>query len=504
VFQIPPDWVPIDEDGPSAAPVTAGLGLPAHFAISHRRKGTIKRFGRIPGGLRRAVRPLGDDIELDLLGNPDYKLCWCKLWDDDGYDVISDTEGVPEWPASVVALWAARKSHASRGPSSSPGGAPSTFSSSDLMPTEHYLAKGIKPGQRDDTFTRLALREVRKTGAGEAALATLLEIGEKTEPDEHGDWTERRLRPKIASAVRLIAGEHEAGEGEREELARARQKVIEAFTGENPGHSFSAHFGERSSCSAQNFPDLGELTAKWMCPTLRSPEEFRRKRRDERNDHALSVDWVGHATEHDEYDALMYRAEQGENILRGEISDACWGFLSITHPNGAVLAGIESADRVCFYGDPAFDLGDDDDDERAEVMGPYPGTPDGVNPVAGRQLRELGIQAVWWCWKDNLGKRMSDRQVAQWINKRHDELGLAGHRYLHISTARQNRKILVERGRLVQRLEEERYRKMHAWRTLSAAYEAVEPEGMTPQEAAEFFAALDLSAFTKIPELEPA
>ena len=151
----------LDEDSSAAGELTAPMGLPPHFAIRSRSSGGVKRFGFISGGVRRAIRVVDDKYDLDLIGNPDGRCVWLKLWDDTGYDLISQTDAVPEWPAAVAGL-AGGGGHGGviTGPA---GGArrAEADGADDLPATAMLVAEGIPYGRQDDWLKSIAAREAR-------------------------------------------------------------------------------------------------------------------------------------------------------------------------------------------------------------------------------------------------------------------------------------------------------------------------------------------------------
>jgi P4 family phage/plasmid primase-like protien len=210
LIRVPQHMAVIDEDGPAAAPVVAALGLPDHFAIRSRKSGGIKRFLFMAGGVRRAVRP-DEDIPLDVIGNPDGRCVWLKIWDDDGYDVITQTDAVPEGPESILELLKCPENGSAvrgkaRGASPVPGGA-------DLPATGSLVAEGISYGSQEDQLKSVAAREARTQWLQrhafdeDAITATLAAIARASEQDDSDPWRMDQLRAKAASAIRFITSE---------------------------------------------------------------------------------------------------------------------------------------------------------------------------------------------------------------------------------------------------------------------------------------------------------
>ena len=211
LIRVPRHMGVLDEDGPEAAVLTDSMKLPPHFAIRSRTSGGIKRFGFVAGGVRRAIRIRPD---FDLIGNPDGKCVWVKIWDDTGYDVIGESDAVPEWPESVISLAAPaggrRRRKKRRGRSSAIANG-----SGDLPPTGKLVADGIPVGRQDDWLTRVAAREARAQWEArhvfdeDQITATLARIALASEQDDSDRWTLEQLREKAQSAIRFITNQAE-------------------------------------------------------------------------------------------------------------------------------------------------------------------------------------------------------------------------------------------------------------------------------------------------------
>ena len=241
LFRLPSWMLVLDEDGSEAAPVVAGLSLPPHFAIRSRSSGGVKRILFLPGGVRRSIRPLAAEIPLDVLGNPDSRFIWVKIWDDAGYDVISTSQALPDCPESVLELLTSRgKDTAVSGKHH--GGAASLNGSGDLPSTPQLVADGIPHGCQDDWLTKVALREARIQHLAGRALdedqitGTLIAIARASEQDEDDPWLEAQLRGKARSAISFIRGEVEAEDA----AAAAEPAMVDSPGGTRP---LSRHAG---------------------------------------------------------------------------------------------------------------------------------------------------------------------------------------------------------------------------------------------------------------------
>lgn len=200
LIRVPQHMVVLDEDGPAAAAVTASLQLPPHFAIRSRKSGGIKRFGFLPGGMRRAIKIRPD---LDVLGNPGSKAIWCKIWDDEaGYDIISDSDNIPLYPPSMAGLYQDRTSVRSVRPKGERAKC-ATFLGG-LPSTEELLGEGIPRGVQDDALWKLACRLAGQGKNEEQILLLLLTAVTHSEQDERNPWRPGQLRDKAARAVAFI------------------------------------------------------------------------------------------------------------------------------------------------------------------------------------------------------------------------------------------------------------------------------------------------------------
>ena len=209
LIRVPQHMAVLDEDGPAAAVLTASMNLPPHFAIRSRTTGGIKRFGFIAGGVRRAVR-IRDDF--DLIGNPDSKCVWVKIWDDAGYDIISQSDAVPEWPEPVTSL-AAPAGGRRRGKKRGRQPSASTAGGDELPPTGMLVAGGIPYGRQEDWLFRVADRLAREQWLQrrefdeDQITGTLIAIARASEQDDSDPWTSAQLRDKARSAIEFITRE---------------------------------------------------------------------------------------------------------------------------------------------------------------------------------------------------------------------------------------------------------------------------------------------------------
>jgi hypothetical protein len=176
----------LDGDNEAGIEFIASRDLPPHFAIKSRKTGGEKHFGAVPDGVRRAIRPLGDEIGFDLIGNPDDLSIWLKVWDDCGYDVISDSDATPDltWVVEEIqrrqGILAAQQTIE---------GKPVTVTAGGPVPVDRYLEEGIEYGEQGDELWRVACSMARRGHEPDKIIWALAAIIEKSEVDHCRPWT---------------------------------------------------------------------------------------------------------------------------------------------------------------------------------------------------------------------------------------------------------------------------------------------------------------------------
>ena len=201
--RIPADMLVLDGDTQKGRIAVGAMPLPPRFAIRSLKSGGEKHFFRMQDPPKRMIRALDG---LDLLSNPDSKFCWVKLDSGDGgYEIISETEEVPEFPPEVLAVIMRMKESmaAARPVSVRPGAAgASPADGGELLPTAHYAEHGIPVGQQEDRFYRLADRFAAQGMSEDKGTRLLLDIARVSEQRERpkGPWTESQLREKMRRA----------------------------------------------------------------------------------------------------------------------------------------------------------------------------------------------------------------------------------------------------------------------------------------------------------------
>ena len=134
-------------------PAAAARRRAAHHGPA-RAGGLPERGGRRAGLLARLAP--GPAPQRPVPGNPDDKYIWIKIWDDCGYEIISDTDEMPDFSAAVEAIGQQRGRMAARTISGRPAAADaSQADGGELLPTAHYAEHGIPLGIQEDRSYRL-------------------------------------------------------------------------------------------------------------------------------------------------------------------------------------------------------------------------------------------------------------------------------------------------------------------------------------------------------------
>jgi hypothetical protein len=175
----------LDGDDEAGIEYIASLNLPPHFAIKSRKTGGEKHFGAVPDGVRRAIRPLCDEIGFDLIGNPDDLSIWLKIWDDCGYDVISDSDATPDltWVVGEIqrrqGILAAQQAIE---------GKPVTMTAGGPVPVDRYLEEGIPYGKQGVELWRAACSMAARGHEPDEIRWALAAIIEESEVNHCRPW----------------------------------------------------------------------------------------------------------------------------------------------------------------------------------------------------------------------------------------------------------------------------------------------------------------------------
>jgi len=489
------------DPGPGQASLEALGILPSHFA-TRSAKGTEHHWGRVPGGMRRAVciRP-----GMDLLGNPDGKDVWVKLWDA-GYEVISwgepgewnqSEDGVlscgelPQWPDSVTSL--RPRPRVSNAPARTAGGNTRAscaggkararsvggvairrgISPPEAVPVGRYVLDGIPVGQQNQELWRSACSLAVAGRDQEQVLACLMDIARASEQDPSWPWTEGQLQ---AMASRALTWARSRGE---------TITVVPPYKEERPrGDNKDQHALPLWPGCAPIEPGSSAAAVKW---------------RAEMDDHPMSLDWRGVPDEiRDGYGYLMAEHRAGRRVaagdLPGPVREHLRGQRAVVRPPECRKDHDPSCNS-CYY---RVSLSIEEDGQIIPVTDPdgcrrgpekYPGWDSKAQGDPREGKKRMGELT----WEHMLGictrpgnEQLTHAQATRLLNSvdYRQENDLMEYQ----AVSRENGKKVIQRLRLAGEIHkiktEESYRRRHQWWNIPAVY-APGPAPAASDEASE-------------------
>jgi hypothetical protein len=456
----------LDGDGETGQEFIATLKLPpGHFAIRSLGTGGEKRFGYSLEGVRRAVRPLSEEITFDVLGNPDDKYIWIKIWDDCGYEIISDTDEVPDFSAAVEEIRRQRgRIAAPRAISGRPAAAgASQADGGELLPTAHYAEHGIPLGIQEDRFYRLADRFAAQGKTEDQGTQLLMAIARVSEQDDSDPWTPDQLRAKMRRALAWIAAQPAALQTAGLDYADtgSEQPVTAPIVAPERKGSF---FTGATIVSGRACEDLG-----------RDPELARQLMKDSWDETGRSVnrgnDWdTAPRGCHEAYDFHLLRWADGTDVRTADLKPAHLRWLE----RPGLSVGYEQdrkyvqfirteADQVIFQDRALKDPGEE-----------FPGwDDDSQNPREGRRHGHRTKAAILEVIES--GKAATKPEITAIMNTRawreaNPDLDLPGTKGFRIKQVSKAMERLVKDGVLYVRTEAVFYWRNRTWNTVPAEY----------------------------------